>query len=135
MLILESLINMPGFLPVLGTLTGALITGLFLYLTNKTNKQSEERKHHKELIFKTAFDSWKQRTDIAIEKMKSGHSSKILPLDSHIINLMAFSKTFSDKTISKDTVLKELEKIDEINDIVEKYYLTKHPHKKSSSKE
>jgi hypothetical protein len=84
MSILEKIIEIPGFLPVIGTLGGALIAGLSAYGMNKTNKKSEETKHNRELMLKYSFEHWKESCSYAKNRSDNGFSAKVLPLDSYI---------------------------------------------------
>jgi len=114
------------YLPIFSALGGACVAGAIVYINNLATIKSSERKHNRELMLNTAFESWKQSTDIAIAKMNAGHSAKTLPLDSHIISLLVFSESFTGKNITKDNVLESLNKVSEINDAVSKYHIDKH---------
>jgi hypothetical protein len=83
------------------------------------------------LVLNTAFEHWKQGTYVAIEKMKSGQKSKILPLDTYMIDMTVFSEQFSNKNITKENVIETIENVREITDMVADYYLKKN--KKSQS--
>jgi len=126
MSILEKIIEMPGLLPVMRTLGGALIAGLSAYGINKTNKASEEKKHNRELVLKYSFEHWKENCQYAKDKSENGFSAKVLPLDSYIISKMAFSQIFDNGSITKENVVKKIKCAHEIGDKVDEYFWKEH---------
>lgn len=97
------------------SIAGVSITALFNYLNTRLTKQSEERRHQRELIIKAAIDNWKQATDIA---MASPFVERINPLDSYIIHMIKFSELLVDDKVDSSNVTAKLAELRSFMDIV-----------------
>ena len=107
------------WVPLIGAISGSVVTGLIALWMNRQNRKSEERKHLKELAFKTAVDNWKTRIDIA---QKIDVKIRIQPLDSFIIHMMKLSELLVDQDITKESVGGKIKEIREITNAMEETY-------------
>ncbi len=107
--------------PYIGTIGGALVTGLFALGFTFINKKSEERRHLRELMFNAAVENWKHNNIAAIELMKAGNKVALMPLDSYIVNLLTLSRTLLDSTLTKDNIKTKLQEAYEISEEADKF--------------
>ena len=74
-----------------GSLAGVIVAGVFNHLNTRLAKQSEERRHRRELIIQAAIASWKQQMDAyAIHQLSFTH----IPLEIYILRMIKFSEAF-----------------------------------------
>lgn len=122
-----SIATNPWIAPI-SAVIGGIVVGLFGTLNNLINKkssdnttESEERRHFKELIFKTAIENWKQNNETAIELLKLKQPVMVMPLESYIVNLITLSDTLLDTKLTKENVIKKVKEAFEVSDEVDKY--------------
>ena len=98
-------------------LAAVMITNHYNMRTTRLTKESEERKHQKELVFKAAIENWKQ----TYELMKtSGLPNKMMaPLDVFLVHMVALSDAIFDPNLSADTLRARLAEVTRLTDIVE----------------
>ena len=65
----------------IGTILGVIITSVIQSRTNRLNRESDERKHYREMVVKAAIENWKQT--IEISKVRGG--AYVMPLESFIV--------------------------------------------------
>jgi len=110
------------WIPVLSALGGSLITGLFGYFLNKTNKKSEERKHLKTLVFNAATENHK----VAFEWLKRMDDKKadpkILPLEGSLLHMVKVADLLFDEKITEANLPDKVKEITEYMKLIEKTY-------------
>jgi hypothetical protein len=101
----------PAVLVLLSALLSAGSAIVATYLTNRHNlrvtrltKESEERKHQKELIFNAALENWKQAKDVIQAKGGGPWDA----LDVYLIHMLAFSDVLFDPTTSPENLKQRL---------------------------
>jgi hypothetical protein len=107
----------PALLVLLSALLSAGSAIAAAYLTNRHNlritrltKESEERKHQRELVISAAIENWKHQLEIA--KASPGVKA-IRPLDDYIIHMVALSDLLLQKPLHKDEIPERLNELQE----------------------
>lgn len=96
------------WIPVAATAIGSIVTGLIAYFINKTNKESEEKKHIKELAVKLAIEDHKQTWEFVLRKNKT---TAIPPLDLFVLHHVIMSEaTLNGKKITEEEYLSLVKK-------------------------
>ena len=117
--------NIPAWtlwIPLLSAILGGSVTGLTNFFINKTNKKTEERKHLKEMIIKTATENWKQSHDLAKFVVEKGEKAALAPIEIYIIHMAKLSEILlNPDKIDKNLLILKLKEIDEIIDAHKKY--------------
>lgn len=101
----------PAELAVFGTLGGGFVAGLFSAIIAFINKRSEERRHLRELIVKTAADHWKLVSEVAA-------SNVMPPLSSYIVHTAMMCDLILNKKINAENIQTKLKEVDAVMDIV-----------------
>lgn len=96
---------------VLGTLGGAVIAGICTVTVAFINKRSEERKHFRELVIKTASDNWKYVAE-------NSTSTVMPPLHTYIVNTVQMCDLALSKNLSPEEVKQKLKASSKIMDIM-----------------
>ncbi|CDH47017.1 hypothetical protein [Candidatus Contendibacter odensensis] len=105
------------WIPFLSAIFGGVVTGAVTFFINKTNKESEEKKHRKELAVKLAIEDYKQTWEFIIKK---DQSASIPPLDLFVLHHIMMSEAIlSDKEITEEKYL----------DLIKKYKSLEKAHK------
>lgn len=104
------------------TLIGVAISSFFNLRTTRITKESEERKHQRELIIKAATDNWRQAAQIALA---SPHNEVIPPLDTFIIHMLKFSELLVDEKIDSSNVISKLTELRSFMDKVHDWFYEK----------
>lgn len=98
----------PEILPVIIAssivLVGSIINAVVLLKTNKRAKESEERRHYRELIIRSAIETWKQVN----ERTAKADTVNPYPLEAHIIRMVKFSELFIDQKFDASTLDQKL---------------------------
>lgn len=97
------------------------------YLTNRHNlrqaellRQSEERRHHEELVFKAALDNWTQSRELG--KHMAAQTNKhvrLMPLDVFLVHMASLSRVIFDPTVNADNLKERLEEAHRMMKIAE----------------
>lgn len=107
----------PGELAVLASLGGALVGAVPGLVSSFLSKQSDERKHFKELVFKAATDSWKTHAEIG--------NGRVLPLEHYIIHTAKMCEVaLSDEELTAESMKKQLQKISALMDVLAEHAST-----------
>ena len=108
----------PSLAALLGAIAGVVITSIFNLINTRIVKNSEERKHLKQLVVTTALENWKQQLELA----KAGSPNKIIrPLDDYIIHMVALSEMLLEKPINKAVITERLNEFQEFVDAVDSF--------------
>ena len=97
-----------------GTILGVIITSFIQARTNRLNRESEERKHYREIVVKAAIENWKQ----TIEAMK-GTGATVLPLESFMASVSKAADVILDPTTDEKNLAERLQKADAFVEIAE----------------
>ncbi len=114
---------MNDWIPVIAAIGGGFVSGAILLINNWINKRSEERKHLNEIMLNVALEHWKQACMVAIEKMKLGSRTSILPLESYIVYVMKLTDVLLTQKVTKNNIVDKLKEIHEISDEVTKFVI------------
>ena len=115
-------LNVPVWLPVIGTLGATLITGVIAFSINLVNKRSEERKHKQQLIIQAALANWNRDFEIAKEHQKSGSKARISPLDIYLIHQMNLIEALTDSKLTATNLTQKLQSIEDITSATIEWY-------------
>jgi hypothetical protein len=98
----------------IGTIFGVIITSFIQARTNRLNRESEERKHYRDIVVKAAIEIWKQNLEVA--KSQGGH---VLPLESVIVAVAKGADVIFDPTTNETNLVERLEKANTFVEIAE----------------
>ena len=87
--------------------SGAFIGSISTVLVSLINKRSEERKHYREIVIKTAVENYKVHVDICKYNKQETEQD---PLDSYILHMMILFDTLSFRKMTRKKVMKGIEK-------------------------
>lgn len=104
----------PAELAVLGTIGGTIAGGIFTAIAAFIAKRSEERKHFRELIVKTAFENWKHVSQISAVPFMP-------PLTDYIVHMVLMCDLVLNKKIDSKNIQSKLDEIKAIGDILNKH--------------
>jgi len=107
----------PAIIGVLGTLLGILITCLFNYLSNKSLRKSEERKHLATLTVTSAIKHWER-----MHKERKGED--IMPIDIYLVHMSKLTQEVLNESITKENIAQKLKSIDDIVDAMKAYAIS-----------
>lgn len=96
---------------VIGTLGGAFIAGFFATIVSFINKRSEERRHFRELVVKTASDHWAHVASIST-------ATKMPPLSTYIINTVQICDLALNKKLTAKNIKPKLEEMSSLMDVM-----------------
>jgi hypothetical protein len=96
---------------VVGTGMGGLITLLGQWLT----RRSEERRHLRELVIRTAVEDWKYTSD-ALEKLNLPRH----PVDSYILRIMKLVEILEARHLTPELVREKLREVHAITEAATK---------------
>jgi len=115
-------LNVPVWLPVIGTLGATLITGVIAFSINLVNKRSEERKHKQQLIIQAALANWNRDFEIAKEHQKAGSKARISPLDIYLIHQMNLIEALTDSKLTATNLTQKLQSVEDITSATIEWY-------------
>lgn len=104
-------------------LLGAAIGSLASVWSTLVTKRSEERKHLRELIFRTALDHWREDRALAKYKIERNPTQPISmpPLADYILALNQYGRLL-DRHLSAEELRVELEKIKELDAVTSAHW-------------
>lgn len=97
-----------------GTILGIAISSIMQARTNRLNRESEERKHYREIVVKAAIENWRQ----TIEAVK-GTGAHVLPLDCFMASVSKAADVILDPTTDETNLAERLEKASAFVEIAE----------------
>jgi CO dehydrogenase/acetyl-CoA synthase gamma subunit (corrinoid Fe-S protein) len=99
-------------------LLGVIVTSFFNLRTTRITKESEERKHQKELVFNAAIENWKQMYDFAkasgLKFKTRGASVDLMPLDLFLVHMVGLSDILFDPNLTADTLKARMAEVDKL---------------------
>ena len=95
------------------TLIGVTITSYFNLRTTQLTKESEERKHHKEIVVKAAIENWKQVAELLL---KSNHSFDMPPLEIYLLHMSKTADIIFDPKTNAANIKQRLAEVNRILD-------------------
>jgi hypothetical protein len=100
------------------TLLGAIVPSLAALRMARLTKESEERKHHKEVVVKAAIENWKQVNEVLF---KSGlQQFTISALDPFLVHMSAVADAIFDPTTNVTNLEERLHKATKLMEIATK---------------
>jgi hypothetical protein len=96
------------------TLLGSLVPSLVALRMARLTKESEERKHHKEIVVKAAIENWKQVADLMT---KGGLPGKMSPLDVFMVHMSELANVVFDPTTNADNLRARLAQVDKLTQV------------------
>ena len=104
----------PTELAVFGTLGGAFIAGFFTAIAAFINKRSEEKRHFRELVVKTAAEHWKHVAEIST-------ASKMPPLTDYIVHTVKMCDLALNTKLTAENIKPKLDEISALMDVMYKH--------------
>lgn len=101
----------PTEIAVFGTLGGAFIGGLFTAIAAFINKRSEEKRHFRELVVKTAAEHWKNVAEMST-------TTKMPPLTDYIVHTVKMCDLALNNELTSKNVKPKLEEISALMDVL-----------------
>jgi len=92
-------------------IVGALLAAIPSIIVACINKGSEERKHQKELIIKSALENWKQ----SVEMIKLRGRGSVMPLDDYLVHMTNLSDVMFSRKIDSSNVEQTLTELDDFS--------------------
>lgn len=108
-------------------LLGVIVTSFFNLRTARLAKESEERRHHKEIVVKAAIENWKQTAELW---RTSGVRVTLQPLDTFLIHMSSLADVIFDPTTNAANLERRLQESERLVEIAEKYVKDPEPVKK-----
>jgi hypothetical protein len=95
---------------LLGVIIGGLLTAIPSIVIFWIGKRSEERRHLRELAFRTAIDNWKQVSECA----KDLPGAVVEPLDVFLFHMLKLSEVATKRGLTPETVAERMREVQEI---------------------
>jgi hypothetical protein len=111
-----TLVVVAALISASSALIGVLITSYFNLRTTRLSKESEERKHQKEIVINAAIENWKQTAALA---QRSGLSIRLEPLDSFLVHMVALSNVIFDPTTNAENLKSRMSEVRKMTDVAE----------------
>lgn len=106
----ETIPSWAVWVPVVSAGIGGIIAVIGSTINNYINKKAEEKKQIREVIIKTAIESW--REDYTLTKSRGG---VMLPIDSYIVHMAILSDALLDpECLTEEQLLVKLRKSDKL---------------------
>jgi hypothetical protein len=111
------------WVPLLSAVVGGVLVGIINFAMRWQDRKSEERRHLRELMFRSAVEEWKQHSMFAIEVMKMTTGKKIAmePLVTYIVHLLKLSEVLIDGKITKENLSQKFTEVNEVMMEVKKF--------------
>ncbi len=91
---------------VIGAIVGAGTGGLVTLLAQWLTRRSEERRHLREIVIRTAVEDWKY-TSAALEKLGAERH----PIDSYIFRMLKLVEVLETPHLTPDVVRQKLQEV------------------------
>lgn len=110
-------------LTLLMGLINSMLTAFAAIIVVRMNRKYEERRHWRELLFKTAMERWKQECEVILHIHKlTKKDTAIFPFDDYLLQAMKLMELADEKLTTK-TIEAKLAKMTEFNRKVRAYRL------------
>ena len=103
-------------------IVGALVTAGINAWGQHKQRQLELVKHQRELVFKTAFEHWKEHSKITAQ-----HKGYIEPFDLSVIHMVALAEAAFSGPLTAENLKQRLEDSSKIVHAAQDYYLSIKP--------
>ena len=115
--------DIPYWVPIVTAFAGGALVGAINFAMRWQDRKSEEKRHLRELVYKSAVEEWKQHSTFAVEvmKMKTGKKIAMEPLVTYLIHLLKLSDALIDGEITKENLSRKLTEVSEIMKEVKKF--------------
>jgi len=114
----ELLTKVPGLLPTVAALGGAVVGALGTILVTMISNRSAERRHLKELVFGAAVENWKKAAELAAQ---TPGKHALAPLDDFVLGLLIKADLFVDRKVTKENIRAVLEKGDALSEEIHEW--------------
>jgi hypothetical protein len=114
--------DVPVWIPIVSAVAGNAIVGVINFAMRRQDRKAEEKRHLRELLFKSAVEEWKQHFSFAIEANKAtGTKTFVQPLLSYMVHQMKLSDVFLEGKITKENLSAKLVEVSEVMEELKKY--------------
>lgn len=100
-------------------LLGVIVTSFFNLRIARITKESEERKHHKEIVVKAAIENWKQTNEALFKSGQQGFT--VGALDPFLVHMSALADIIFDPTTNADNLEKRLASVVRLSEVTERF--------------
>ncbi len=111
----NTLVVLTALITALSTLGAVLITSIINLRTTRMSKESEERRHTREVIINAAIENWKHNNELWLN---SRHAVSLPPVDAFILHMAATVDVFFDPTTNAHNLKQRLDEVEKLVDIV-----------------
>jgi hypothetical protein len=111
-----TLVLLTALLGAGSALVGVLVTSYFNLRTTQLTKESEERKHQKEIVINAAIENWKQTAALA---QHSGLNIRLEPLDSFLVHMIALSNVIFDPATNAENLQSRMSEVRNLTRLAE----------------
>lgn len=112
----STLVLLSSSITAASTLIGVATASYFNLRTAQINKESEERKHRKEIVVNAAIANWKYSSELWA---KSGHGVRMAPLDTFLVHMSALADVVFDPSTNADNLSERLRAVDRLSEIAQ----------------
>lgn len=93
------------------SLLGVIVNSLFNLRTTRLAKESEERRHQREIVINAAIENWKQQ----MEQYKIHQQPmNIVPLDVYIVHMLKFSELFLNGDVTPANIREKSKEVEDL---------------------
>ncbi len=110
-----TLVVLTALITAVSTLIGVSVTSYFNLRTTRLTKESEERKHHKEIVIKAAIENWKQVAELLL---KSYPSFEMPPLEIYLLHMSKTADIIFDPSTDVANIKQRMDEVSRILDVV-----------------
>jgi hypothetical protein len=97
---------------VIAAVVGAGVGGFVTLLGQWLARRSEERRHLRQLVIKTAVENWRVTSD-ALEK----RSFPLFPLDIYVLHMLKLSEILDKRQLTPELVREKLSEVFAVSDV------------------
>jgi hypothetical protein len=117
-------------------LTGACIGAMAgiagSVITTIITKRSEERRHRREVVLRTALESWRESVAFGKFRIEHGESVSIFPLESHIIPMGKIADMLERENLDEQAARRCVREFIALNDAVGDEFRRHHQERKQA---
>jgi hypothetical protein len=112
----------PEYVALVGVLLGAFIGSTITLIGTLVRAKSEERKHHKELVFKTAIANFEQACEMA-----RSQGGAVPPIDVFLIHMVKVSELIVNQKLNSKSMEDCLQEINTLVDALQQHQRNSSP--------
>jgi hypothetical protein len=88
----------------IGAALGAFVSSFFLAVSGWRERVAADKRHRMEWAMKAALEEWHRNTELAKYLSEQGRQIRILPIDTHLVSMLALVDAIGDKKIDEVNV-------------------------------